>query len=288
MKLITRPSVYLVGRQDRVDEELKRFLADHGTEWESDGGSAAEVLAETAGRICFFSFANPRPGGNAAYLSHIREVGHTSVFEHAVWNLIVTGVSRSLTHELVRHRVGLSPSQLSQRYVDEGVSEYVVPPDLRDEVAAAVSRFKFAWHNPAYDEEECDVLLGNDLTETERVGVEWIRSVSSSHRAYVMVADYLAGKALKRGLAKTEGRKFARQAARSVLPNATETKIFITVNARAARHLIDLRASRFADPEIRVAAYEIWKVLRSEAPNLFGDYREVPLPDGTVELRAGE
>ena len=52
------------------------------------------------------SFAKPRPGGNKAYLDHILEVGHGSVLEHAVWNFVFTGVSRSLTHELVRHRAG--------------------------------------------------------------------------------------------------------------------------------------------------------------------------------------
>src|SRR5262245_18719402 len=79
------------------------------------------------------SFARPRPGGNEAYLKHILEVGHGSVLEHAVWNFLVVGVSRSLTHELIRHRVGLSPSQLSQRYVDESVAEYVEPDCFADD-----------------------------------------------------------------------------------------------------------------------------------------------------------
>src|SRR5205085_4420758 len=88
---------------------------------------ASEVLCETAGRICYLSFAKPRPGGNAAYLHNIKESGHGSVLEHAVWNLLVTGISRSLTHELIRHRAGFGYSQLSQRYVDESVAEYVEP-----------------------------------------------------------------------------------------------------------------------------------------------------------------
>src|SRR5206468_11909624 len=93
-------------------------------------------LTETAGRVCYMSFQRPRPGGNAAYLGHIKEVGHGSVLEHAVWNLLFTGVSRSLTHELVRHRAGLGFSQLSQRYVDESVAEYVEPDPIADDPAA--------------------------------------------------------------------------------------------------------------------------------------------------------
>ena len=71
---------------------------------------------------------------------------------------------------------------------------------------------------------------------------------------------------------RTLRRKMARQAARSVLPNATETKIFITGNARALRHFIELRGSEHADVEIRKVALAILGILGHEAPNLFGDY----------------
>jgi flavin-dependent thymidylate synthase len=106
IRVITEPAVYVVGKQTVDDAELNRFLADHGVSWQSDSEIAGEVLTETAGRVCYMSFAKPRPGGNSAYLTHIKEVGHGSVLEHAVWNLLITGVSRSLTHELVRHRAG--------------------------------------------------------------------------------------------------------------------------------------------------------------------------------------
>jgi len=82
---------------------------------------------------------------------------------------------------------------------------------------------------------------------------------------------------------KTLRRKLARQAARSVLPNATETKIFVTANARALRHFIEMRADPAADAEIRKVAVAVLKVLQQESPNLFGDYELTPLPDGTFE-----
>src|SRR5438105_13297107 len=125
-RVLREPTVYVVGRQQISQAELDRFLADHGVSWQTDTEVAAEHLVEAAGRVCYMSFAKPRPGGNQTYIGHILEVGHGSVLEHAVWNLLFTGVSRSLTHELIRHRAGFGYSQLSQRYVDESISEYVV------------------------------------------------------------------------------------------------------------------------------------------------------------------
>src|SRR5437588_8585558 len=127
IRVIREPSVYLLGRQTVDAAELERFLRDHGVSWQTDSEIAGEELCETAVRVCYMSFAKPRPGGNAVYLGHIKESGHGSVLEHAVWNLLVTGVSRTLTHELIRHRSGFGYSQLSQRYVDESVAEYVEP-----------------------------------------------------------------------------------------------------------------------------------------------------------------
>ena len=261
IRIITEPSVYVVGKQVIPDAELDRFLADHGVSWESDSEIAAEVLTETAGRVCYMSFAKPRPGGNSAYLTHIKEVGHGSVLEHAVWNFVITGVSRSLTHELVRHRAGFGYSQLSQRYVDESVAEYVEP----------------------------DIIAGDP-----ELHAIWLEAIKQSHGAYIKLAEKLNAKLADPKAAatamlppdadRTTRRKAARQAARSVLPNATETKIFVTANARALRHFLEQRGSSFAEPEIRKLAGKLLDILQKESPNLFGDYEKKPLPDGTFEL----
>ena len=76
-------------------------------------------------------------------------------------------------------------------------------------------------------------------------------------------------------------RKAIRQAARAVLPNATETKIFVTANVRAWRHFIEMRAAATADWEIRDLALMVLDVLQREAPLLFGDFSVQELPDGT-------
>ena len=244
--------MYVLGKQTVDDAELNRFLADHGVSWESDSEVAGEVLTETAGSVCYMSFAKPRPGGNAAYLTHIKEVGHGCVLEHAVWNLLITGVSRSLTHELVRHRAGWAYSQLSQRYVDESVAEYVEPDIIADD---------------------------------PELHAIWLETVKQSHAAYMKLAEALNAKLADPAAAaaamlppnpdRTTRRKAARQAARSVLPNATETKIFVTANARALRHFLEMRGSVHAEPEIRKLAGAILDVLQKDSPNLFGDYQKV-------------
>ena len=80
----------------------------------------------------------------------------------------------------------------------------------------------------------------------------------------------------------SDRRKAIRQAARSVLPNATETKIFVTANVRAWRHFIEMRGAGFADWEIRNLAIIILKILEQESPLLFSDFTIDELPDGTL------
>jgi len=249
IRVLREPTVYVMGRQLVSTTELDRFLADHGVSWQTDTEVAAEHLVETAGRVCYMSFLKPRPGGNKAYIGHILEVGHGSVLEHAVWNLLITGVSRSLTHELIRHRAGFGYSQLSQRYVDESIAEYVEPDDIAGD------------------------------PETHQV---WLDAVAQAHQAYLRLTEKLQEK-FKDEPDRTLRRKLARQAARSVLPNATETKIFVTANARALRHFIELRGSRHAETEIRKLAVAVLRLMQQEALHLFGDYELVPLPDGTLE-----
>jgi thymidylate synthase (FAD) len=110
----------------------------------------------------------------------------------------------------------------------------------------------------------------------------WLEAVGQCHQGYMKLVERLLEK-FKDEPDKTLRRKKAREAARSVLPNATETKIFVTTNSRALRHFIELRASRHAEVEIRKLAVQVLRIMQKEAPNLFADYQLVPLPDGTFE-----
>jgi thymidylate synthase (FAD) len=201
-----------------------------------------DALAEFAGRACYQSWTRPNPetATNKGYIKNILQHQHYSVLEHGSATFYVTGVSRSLTHELVRHR-HLSFSQLSQRYVDESDVAFVTPPAL-DRVG--------------YRESLPLGQLATDIVQTYKKIVD------------VLIADGLS-------------RKEARQAARAVLPNATETKIVVTGNYRAWREFIDKRATAAADVEIRALAVEICEQLQSIVPNIFQDYAVKPLDDGT-------
>ena len=122
----------LVHRQVRMVAHTQFTPPDDvGWQTDSEGGSA---LAEFAGRACYQSWdkPNPRTATNAGYLRHILEVGHLSVFEHANVTFYITGISRSCTHELIRHR-HFSYSQLSQRFVPEHDSKVVPPHAIADD-----------------------------------------------------------------------------------------------------------------------------------------------------------
>ncbi|GAC1335271.1 MAG: FAD-dependent thymidylate synthase [Chloroflexota bacterium] len=255
MKIITRPRVYLVGRSGIDHEVVQQFLDEEASTWHTDGTSGSELLSELAGRVCYLSFGD-RQGrrSNREYLMNIIEMEHGSVLEHAVWNFVITGVSRSFSHELVRHRAGWAYSQLSQRYVDESDAAYVEP----DIIAA-------------------DAEL-HDL---------WSQAIQTSHDAYARLAEGLIRNIAQQypDLSGRDKRKRAREAARSVLPNATETKIFVSANARALRHFVEYRGAPDAEPEIRKVALQMLEIMRQEAPNLFGDYEVTALADGSSASR---
>ncbi|GAB19098.1 thymidylate synthase ThyX [Gordonia effusa NBRC 100432] len=218
---------------------------DLGWETDVDGG---EALVEFAGRACYQSWdkPNPRTATNAGYLRHILEVGHLSLLEHANATFYITGVSRSCTHELIRHR-HFSYSQLSQRFVPEHDSNVVPPPAIRGDA---------------------------HLEEL------FAKATDASRDAYVELLEALEAKFADVPNAILR-RKQARQAARSVLPNATETKIVVTGNYRAWRHFVGMRATEHADVEIRQLAIACLRELLAVAPTVFGDFEIGELSDGS-------
>lgn len=277
LKLIWKPEVFLVGVQAVREDELKRFLASRGAEgWTTDAPSAAEKLVEVAGRVCYESFKTPRPGGNAAYVGHILESKHGNVLEHAVFNFIISGVSRSLTHELIRHRAGVSVSQLSQRYVDSRDVAFVVPPALIDEVHSAARWLEdkrwsaYRWLVESGGPDGCD--MPDDATLS---GLRWLAANEVGLDAYIRNDGHISGRDIGKVADRTLRRKRAREASRSSLPPAAETVIFVTANARALRNIFEQRGSIFADAEIRRLSAAWAEVMKRECPNLFGDVRIV-------------
>src|SRR2546426_1037964 len=133
MEVFRAPRVSLIARPEFLEPEHLRV------QWQGSA-SAGERLAEFAGRICYMSQHNPANRSTADYLENIKKQGHGSVLEHAVYVLLIEGISRSCSHELVRHRAGFGYSQLSQRYVDESHAAFVVPPAMLGDPAIACLR----------------------------------------------------------------------------------------------------------------------------------------------------
>jgi thymidylate synthase (FAD) len=125
MKITLLARTILVG--DMPDE-----LADGGYVWQGLDVTDADELAEIAGRGCYLSWKRPNPKTreNVDYLKHILDVKHESVLAHATATFYVSGVSRALTHELVRSRF-LVFSQESQRYVDSSTADIILPPAIK-------------------------------------------------------------------------------------------------------------------------------------------------------------
>lgn len=221
-------------------------------QWMGDS-TDGERLAEYAGRLCYMSQKNPAGRSTADYLENIKKQAHGSVLEHANYSLLLEGVSRSLTHELVRHRAGFAYSQLSQRYVDESVADFVVPPAIIGDDALEAS-----WKAQMDSAQQCYVALVSRLMER-----------------YSWVED------------RVHRRKMAREAARGVLPNSTETKIVVTANVRAWRSMLELRAGEGAELEIRRLAVALIRVMQREAPAFFSDFEVYPAGDQREAARAG-
>jgi thymidylate synthase (FAD) len=246
MEIIKASRVTLIARPQFLEPEHLPV------QWKGES-TDGERLAEFAGRICYMSQNNPAGRSTAEYLANILQQGHGSVFEHAVYVVLIEGISRSCSHELVRHRAGFGYSQLSQRYVDESQAAFVMPP----------------------------AVIGDDRLERE-----WLAQVESAQQAYVTAVEHLMEK-YSWVKDKTHRRKMAREAARSVLPNATEVKIVVSANIRAWRTMLELRLGEGAEQEIRRMAFACLEVLRREAPAFFHDFETYDAGDGMAAGRVG-
>jgi thymidylate synthase (FAD) len=252
--------VFMIGRTEFLDDQAA--LATGGVWVSDDDASDGALLVEFAGRGCYDSFEKPNPKtrSNVDYLGHIEEVGHWSVMEHATVTFYIKGVSRSLTHELVRHR-HQSPSQLSQRFVVlkpdvmvRSIEDFVVPP---------------LYEHPT-DTDAAMILM--DLWE-------------AAIEAYEKLLPIGERRAKELGLTGTLAKKRAREAARAVLPNMTPTAITLTGNHRAWRDMLLKRLQPEADLEISRLAQVLFRMLSEVEPALYQDL-QVVLTDEGPSLRA--
>ncbi|AKN32998.1 FAD-dependent thymidylate synthase [Clostridium carboxidivorans P7] len=213
--------------------DLKVKLIEHTPNPEKVIASAAKLCYSAVG---IDEIEENLQGEKATkFLNMLMSYGHESPIEHVSFTFAVEGVSRSLTHQLVRHRLA-SYSQQSQRYVKLSQFQYIVPPEIKK------------------DEEAKKI---------------YIEAMENSQEAYNKLADILKNKHIKNGMNSPAAEKKAIEDARYVFPNACETKIMLTMNARSLVNFFKHRCCNRAQWEIRALANEMLKQVKEVAPVLF-------------------
>ena len=208
-----------------------------------------EKVVASAAKLCYSSAGIDEitegltPEKTASFVGMIAELGHASTIEHVSFTFGIEGVSRAFLAQITRHRLA-SFSVKSQRYVKESDFEYIIPPAI-ESIPEAKEEFLAAMEEDRRHYEKISALL------------------SEKHKKELMESgegEKEAGRTAK---------KLANEDARFVLPNACETKMICTFNARELLHIFSLRCCNRAQWEIREAANQMLELVRPVAPGLF-------------------
>jgi thymidylate synthase (FAD) len=204
--------------------------------------AAAAKLCYSAKKVADLS-AGISAESASEFVDMLSEMGHESPMEHASFTFGIDGVSRSLMAQITRHRIA-SFSVQSQRYVKVSKFEFVMPPAIEIDAEAKV---------------------------------EFYEAMENARKSYAKLFDILwkiqKGKLLEDGIsdekAEPMAQKIAMEDARYVLPNACETKLIVTMNARELKHFFLLRCCARAQWEIREVAFQMLKLVKRVVPELF-------------------
>jgi thymidylate synthase (FAD) len=252
--MLAKPSVFVGGIRGFTSGFSQELLFDSYAD-DPVALSPGTQLAKMAGQVCYMSLGPNRTTNERApkYFENIKSSGHGSVLEHASYSFLLYGISRSATHELVRHRAGTAFSQTSQRYVDGKVLRFVERSEYQNN--DLLHRLF---------EEEIDDAAKRYATTTS-----------------MLLQEQQGGNSWLTGESKTDLRKRVQQVARASLPNETEAPIVFSANSRSLRHIIEMRASVHAETEIRNLFFRIFLCMALAEPILFEDYSVSELSDGT-------
>ncbi len=206
-----------------------------------NGGGPEEVVA-AAGKLCYSKVGTKEILEKMSkediqkFLNTLTNLGHYSPFEHASFTFIIEGISRACSHQIVRHRIA-SYSQQSQRYVDlKETIKVIVPPEIEDD---------------------------------EVIKQKYIDSIMNDYDAYVDITAELTNKYVKNGMDERQAKKKALEDARFALPNACETKMVMSMNARSLINFFEKRCCNRAQWEIKEVADQMLDLVLEVAPHLF-------------------
>ena len=205
-----------------------------------------EKLVAAAAKLCYSSsdaaslLEGLTPQKTADFIDMLSEIGHESPIEHASFTFAIEGVSRSFLAQITRHRIA-SYSVQSQRYVKKDNFEYIIPPAIEE----------------------------ND--EAKRIFTETMKTLDENYRRLtaLLTEQKLAGIDAPTPAQRKAAEKSAIEDARFVLPNACDTRMVVTMNARSLRHFFRLRCCNRAQWEIRDVARQMLLLVRDAAPHLF-------------------
>lgn len=253
MPRLVEPEFAVISAPEIYHSGLQKFLKAHNCEdWsltlegvEFDAESlvgcipGAELLPVIAGKICYMSFKpglNPNVDRVRESLEDIHESykshAHTRLYTHPHFSLLLWNVSRDTTHQLLTHDTGTTRSEKSFRYCSVEALDYFMPPGLPVEARESIA----------------DAM--------------WDAEVNLQRMAKSL--DIQAEKSFFR-------KKQLTDAVRKTVPGGVSTVFMLTANATALRHMIQMRTSRHASPEIRCLFGKIAEELKEGWPLLFGD-----------------
>lgn len=260
MKFV-EPRTFMIGHStvDRVG--LVAYLAHTGQqdflitydEAIAAGMSPEEGLIAFYAKLCYKSLVNDGRNANITRTRDVRsniencmQTGHGSVFEHIWFNFVTTNCSRVMTHELVRHRIGVAFSQTSGRYCRIDKIDFITDPllaDVEDEIQTIVKEIEASYTRMA-----------------AKIGLS---------------GDKQMAFALKKKITS---------ALRRIAPNGQANEIGWSVNIRALRHILMMRTSRHAEREIRMVFNEVYQIVKGRYPLLVADATEEEI-DGLLEIK---
>lgn len=246
-----------------------------------------EFLVATAAKLCYSPsdieslMEKQTPEGVEKFIKMLTEIGHASPIEHVSFTFAIEGVSRSLTHQLVRHRIA-SYSQQSQRYVKEAQFEYIIPPAIENSSAAKEIFIDTMKRDQQAYNEIVEILIHKYIETNEKEKIELaIKEVLGERFSKGILENWnvpQCGHSSREYVAKFKEmfkkeynsiEKKAIEDARYVFPNACETKIIVTMNARSLMNFFHHRCCFRAQWEIRQLAVQMLKLCKESSPTLF-------------------
>ncbi len=200
---------------------------------------APEQLVAASAKLCYSAasiadLAAIEADKAAEFINKLPEA-HQSPFEHVSFTFGIEGVSRAMLAQITRHRIA-SFSVQSQRYVDMGCFEYVTPPSI---------------------------------SENKEILTIYQYYMCIASDAYLKIRRQLVHHHIGKGVSPEDAAKLANEDARFVLPNACETRMIVTMNARELLHFFSLRCCKRAQWEIRAVADEMLRLCKEVAPEIF-------------------